>query len=244
MSGIVCEHRLLPLGANHHGDVKIGEGQPPILGPHLTDQEKLVRMGILALIVIAAVGLAATPGWSQDNDPDIRRRLSEALERSLEQAKFELKRKSALLQDVADSGWAGFPMGKDDEEWRRALDAETYAIARDKRDRLDVPNDEIRLSSSGILHCGACGAPLFETDARVSASTPGLHFDHAHDPTAVVTDRYSPWSLDNAKVELRCGSCGAHLGHVDPGDSAGAPLRFVVSPTILSPPPAEAGKDP
>lgn len=195
-------------------------------------------MGMRALgpLLVFAILLSATASQSQTRDPDVTRRLSEALDASLDKAKYEHKRKAALLQDIADAGWSGFPMAKDDADWRRALDPEVYAIARQKRDRMRASSEHLHIEAPGALACGACGAPLFEAEAWVESAEPGLHFARPQSPASVVTDRHSEWSLEHGAVELLCGSCGAHLGHVDPGQHQDQPLRFVINPPMLSRP--------
>ena len=75
--------------------------------------------------------------------------------------------------------------------------------------------------------------PLFHTDAAADTHSELAHFHRPVDPAAVVTDVTSAWSLEATKVELRCSMCGAHLGYVDPGQDAEAPLVFKLKPTAL-----------
>lgn len=189
----------------------------------------LLAATILFVVVSSWV---STPARAKD--PDTTRLLTEALDQSLDEARYEHKRQAALLRDIADEGFAGFPMGKDDDTWRQVLDERIYRIAREKQDEMEVPNASLNLAQAGALHCGACGAHLFDAEAALASAEPGLHFGHAHASDAVVADRRSPWSLEAGKVELRCGACGAHLGFVDPGEAESEALRFVVNPGILA----------
>ncbi len=194
---------------------------------------KVSRM-LLAAAVLAVILPSVAPEPVRGKDPDTTRVLTETLNKRLDAARYEHKRQAALLGDISDEGWAGFPMGKDDEAWRKVLDARTYRIAREKKDEMEVPNPDLHLERGGALICGACGAHLFDADAAVASSEPGLHFGHAHAADAVVADRNSEWSLEAGKVELLCGACGGHLGYVDAGEAASDPLRFVVNPGVLS----------
>jgi|GEM_PF-1500450 len=199
----------------------------------------------LGMFLLALGMLAALPSPAAAKDPDGTRRLNEAMTRSLEKAKYEQKRKAALLKDISDDGWAGFPLGRDDQAWRANLEPAVYQIAREKKDQMAVENPTLHIHDAGMLVCGACGHALFDTSALVESADPGLHFRQSCTADAVVTDVYSEWSAETGLVELRCASCGAHLGYVDPGDGPDDPLTFVISPGILAAvPPANTGLDP
>jgi peptide-methionine (R)-S-oxide reductase len=74
----------------------------------------------------------------------------------------------------------------------------------------------------GIYRCASCRAPLFRSEDKFASTTRWPSF-RATVPGAVTLRRDRSYGLD--RVEVVCGACGAHLGHVFPdgahaGDTA------------------------
>jgi len=98
-----------------------------------------------------------------------------------------------------------------DEEWRKELPSETFAVMRKlgtERAGTSPLNNEHR---PGMYACAACGLPLFESSTKFDSGTGWPSF-FAPLPQAVATtvDR----SLGMARTEVHCARCGGHLGHV------------------------------
>ncbi|MEO1084995.1 MAG: peptide-methionine (R)-S-oxide reductase, partial [Acidobacteriota bacterium] len=105
-----------------------------------------------------------------------------------------------------------------------------FSVVHDKA--AEPAAETFRVAESGVYAC-TCGQSLFEASAATEAQGTLAHFHRPVESAAVVTDVASAWSLDEEKVEVRCGMCGAHLGHVDSGQSAEDPLIFKLKPTAL-----------
>ena len=84
----------------------------------------------------------------------------------------------------------------------------------------------------GIYHCLVCQAPLFLSDSKYDAGCGWPSFYEPYSDTAI---RYLE---DNShgmqRVEIRCGSCDAHLGHVFPDGPQPTGARFCVNSASLS----------
>ncbi len=165
------------------------------------------KLGFILSLILILTGAAL-------HAADGTEALAEALQKALERSNFAEKKRLAELRDVADVDWPGF----------RLLDAEG---------RLELPapaasSPEGHEHPEGIFACGVCGGHLFAEDRRLASGTELFTFSAPREASLVATDLHSEWSAKNGKIELRCGLCGNHLGHVDPGSEASAPLRFVV----------------
>ena len=106
---------------------------------------------------------------------------------------------------------ATFPIQKSDDEWRKSLDPLQYQVLRKhgtERAGTSPLNYEKR---TGQYDCAACGQPLFESSTKYeSGSGWPSFFRPLPNAVATTTDR----SHGMTRVEVHCGNCGGHLGHV------------------------------
>ena len=68
---------------------------------------------------------------------------------------------------------------------------------------------------NGVYHCLVCDAPLFNSQTKYDS---GCGWPSFYEP---VSDEAIRYLTDNShgmqRIEIRCGNCDAHLGHVFPG---------------------------
>ncbi|HZP47586.1 MAG TPA: peptide-methionine (R)-S-oxide reductase MsrB [Vicinamibacterales bacterium] len=102
---------------------------------------------------------------------------------------------------------------KTEAEWRAALTAEQFHVLREhgtERAGSSPLNYEKR---TGTFSCAGCGAALFTSDTKFDSGTGWPSF-WAPLPDAVTTVEDNTYGM--RRVEVRCASCGGHLGHVFP----------------------------
>lgn len=99
-----------------------------------------------------------------------------------------------------------------DEEWRRRLTAEQYAVARKGGTERAFTGAYWDTKEPGLYRCIGCGTELFRSDEKFDSGTGWPSFSSAADEDRVtkVVDR----SLGMSRTEVRCARCGSHLGHV------------------------------
>ena len=104
-----------------------------------------------------------------------------------------------------------FPVTKTDEEWRRLLSPEQYAVLRGHG--TEFPGSCVLLSEhrAGTFTCAGCGQALFVADRKFESGTGWPSFT-APIANAVRTrpDGFGPFK----RTEVHCRRCGGHLGHV------------------------------
>lgn len=63
----------------------------------------------------------------------------------------------------------------------------------------------------GMYKCVVCGAPLFYSDSKFDSGTGWPSFDK---PVEDNVDFEEDKSLGMARTEVKCKTCGSHLGHI------------------------------
>ncbi|MFP9228501.1 peptide-methionine (R)-S-oxide reductase MsrB [Pectobacterium cacticida] len=85
---------------------------------------------------------------------------------------------------------------------------------------------------TGIYHCLCCQAPLFYSDSKYDSGCGWPSFDR---PVAIEAIRYLEDDSHNMRrIEIRCGQCDAHLGHVFPDGPPTTGERYCVNSASLS----------
>ena len=105
-----------------------------------------------------------------------------------------------------------YPVQKTDEQWRQELSSEEYAVLRQAGTERPFTGEYNDTTTEGVYSCRACGHELFRSETKFDSHCgwPSFYAPSAEDNVELVEDR----SLGMLRVEVRCRSCGSHLGHV------------------------------
>ena len=123
-----------------------------------------------------------------------------------------------------------FEVVKTDEEWRRILTPEQYAVLRGHATERPGTCALLNEHRPGTFTCAGCGQRLFVADRKFESGTGWPSF---YQPlqNAVGTTTDTSWMVE--RTEVHCRRCGGHLGHVfdDGPDPTG--LRYCINSASL-----------
>lgn len=101
---------------------------------------------------------------------------------------------------------------KTDEQWRKELSPERYRVLREAGTEPAFTGALLHNKEAGTYTCGACGRELFKSDTKYDSGSGWPSFYDAIDDKAVTLVDDDSHGMH--RIEVRCGSCGSHLGHV------------------------------
>lgn len=118
-----------------------------------------------------------------------------------------------------------------DAEWRRLLSAEQYAVLRQEGTERAFSGEYWDCHKPGVYYCAGCNAPLFAAEAKFDSGTGWPSFHSPTDPRRI--ERRLDRSWLRTRVEVRCASCGGHLGHVFEDGPPPTGLRYCINSASL-----------
>lgn len=112
------------------------------------------------------------------------------------------------------------PIQKSEAEWRESLAPDQYAVLREAATERPWTGPLLDEHRAGLFTCAACSAELFKSGTKFDSGCGWPSFYESIRPEAVelIEDK----TLGMERTEVRCASCGSHLGHVFP-DGFGTP---------------------
>ena len=98
-----------------------------------------------------------------------------------------------------------------DEEWRERLSDEEYEVLRERGTEPKFSGEYLDQKEDGTYVCAGCGAELFDSETKFDSGSGWPSFYDAREGT-VRTETDARHGM--RRVEVLCGDCGGHLGHV------------------------------
>ncbi len=132
------------------------------------------------------------------------------------------------------AGKTSYDVEKSNEEWRAELSAAEYHVLREAGTERPFSSPFETDPTEAVYACRACGSELFRSDTKFDAHCGwrGFYAPLAEDRVEYIEDR----SMGMRRVEVRCATCGSHLGHVFEGEGFPTPTdqRFCINGISLT----------
>ncbi len=104
-----------------------------------------------------------------------------------------------------------YEVTKTDAEWKAELTELEYLVLRKEATERPFTSELLDVKNEGTFVCAACQNPLYETKHKYDSGSGWPSFDRAIEGSL---DYSSDRKLGYKRVELLCGKCGGHLGHM------------------------------
>ena len=125
---------------------------------------------------------------------------------------------------------AQFPVEKTEDEWRKALTPQQYAVLRGHG--TEPPGSCALLTEhrAGTFSCAGCGQQLFVADRKFESGTGWPSF---FAPLEGSTDTTVDRTFGMQRTEVHCSRCDGHLGHVFEDGPPPTGLRYCINGIAL-----------
>ncbi len=125
-----------------------------------------------------------------------------------------------------------FEVSRSDEEWRRLLTPEQYAVLRKSKTERAGTSPLDREKRAGTFHCAGCDLPLFSSATKYDSGTGWPSFWQPLD-NAIATKQETGF-LFVTQTEVHCRRCGGHLGHVFDDGPKPTGLRYCMNGVAMT----------
>lgn len=131
-----------------------------------------------------------------------------------------------------------YAVNRSDEEWRALLSPQAYEVLRQAGTERAFTGELLNEHRDGVYNCAGCGAELFKAGTKFESHCGWPSFYETVRPEAV--ELLEDLSFGRVRTEVRCATCGSHLGHVFP-DGFGTPTgdRYCMNSVSLEFKPAD-----
>ncbi len=118
-----------------------------------------------------------------------------------------------------------------DIEWKKKLTPAQYRVLREKGTERPFIGKLLHNKEKGTYVCAACGSELFSSDAKFDSGSGWPSFQDIIDKGNVETGTDTTFGM--VRVEVRCASCGGHLGHLFDDGPGPTGLRYCINSAAL-----------
>jgi peptide methionine sulfoxide reductase msrA/msrB len=118
-----------------------------------------------------------------------------------------------------------------DQEWKRVLTSDVYAVSRKKDTELPFTGKYWDFDGKGTYYCAACGNVLFRSDAKFASSCGWPSFFEQINQKSIFFIKDN--SNGMSRTEALCNRCGGHLGHLFDDGPLPTGKRFCMNSIVL-----------
>ncbi|MDQ1089465.1 MULTISPECIES: peptide-methionine (R)-S-oxide reductase MsrB [unclassified Siphonobacter] len=125
-------------------------------------------------------------------------------------------------------------------EWKKVLEPEVYVVAREAATEWAFRGKYWNFTGVGTYYCRACGNALFKSDAKFASSCGWPSFFETIRPHSVLYKEDHSHGMH--RIEVLCGRCDGHLGHLFDDGPAPTHKRYCMNSVVLDFEPDDASQ--
>ncbi|MEN8704383.1 MAG: peptide-methionine (R)-S-oxide reductase MsrB [Polaribacter sp.] len=103
-----------------------------------------------------------------------------------------------------------FKIEKTASEWKKILSPQQYYVLREAGTEKPFSSPLNKVYERGVFVCAGCKTPLYKSEHKFDSGTGWPSFDRAIKGNVELDVDYK---IGYARTELKCNTCGGHLGH-------------------------------
>jgi peptide-methionine (R)-S-oxide reductase len=118
-----------------------------------------------------------------------------------------------------------------DAEWKKVLPDSIYEVSREKDTERAFTGKYWNYTGIGTYYCAACGNAMFRSDSKFASECGWPSFFETLRPNSVAYIEDHSYDMD--RIEVLCGRCGGHLGHLFDDGPPPTGKRYCMNSIVL-----------
>jgi len=147
------------------------------------------------------------------------------------QHKMKKNNMQKIQSKIGIEQYKGKKLIKPEEYWKEQLSAEQFYITQKAGTERPFTGEYDNFYEKGNYHCVACDLLLFQSDSKFKSGCGWPSFSDLANEENI--NYYEDLTHNMSRIEVRCGKCNAHLGHVFNDGPPPSYLRYCINSLSL-----------